>query len=82
MAICLATARKARNWALVGNLLDLGIIETLYRQFGATLSAAARDNQAPLVASHADTEAVSVAAFGFFGLIGAFHDLDILTGGR
>lgn len=30
--------------------------------------------------SHADAEAVGVATFGLFGLIGALHDWHIITG--
>ena len=69
---CLAIARNCKNWTRVGNLLDLGIIYTnvhqskilkfsnreteLNSQFGATGGTATRDDQATLVASHADTE--------------------------
>lgn len=75
-----AIARNCKNCCLVGNLLDLGIIDLLYRQFGAALGAAARKNEAPLVRSHAAAEAVNIATFDFFGLISALHDFCIITG--
>lgn len=55
-----------------GNLLFAGIIDTLYSQFGATLSAAARDDKATLVRGHADTESMGIAALDFFRLISSF----------
>ncbi len=65
-------ARKERNWARVGNLLALGIMfSILHGQAGATTGAAALDHEATLVGGHADTEAVSVATLGFFGLVGS-----------
>lgn len=47
----------------------------LYSEFGAAHGAATRDDQATLVRGHANAKAVSVAAFGFFGLIGSLHNL-------
>lgn len=79
---CLALERKDKNCCLVGNLLDLGSMKLLYRELGATLGAATLDDEATLVIGHADAEAVGIAALDFFGLISAFHNFDILTGGR
>ena len=56
-----------------GNLFDLGIMGTLYSEFGASLGAATRDDKATFVASHAFHKSVDVAAFDFFWLVGAFH---------
>lgn len=57
----------------VGNLLDLGIMKRLYREFGAARGATARDDETTLVRRHASAETVGVAALDFFGLIGSFH---------
>ena len=53
----------------------MGIIKLLYREFGAALGAATGDDEAPFVRSHALEKAMSIAAFDFFGLVGAFHNL-------
>lgn len=42
-------------------------------ELGAATSAAAGNDQASLVGSHADPEPVGVAALDFFRLISAFH---------
>lgn len=41
----------------------------LYREFGATGGATAREDKAAFVRSHAFEETMSVAPFDFFGLI-------------
>jgi len=48
-------------------------MKLLYREFGATLGAAARDDETALVRSHALEKTMSIAAFDFFGLVGSFH---------
>ena len=48
-------------------------MKLLYREFGATLGAATRDDEAALVRSHALEKTMSIAAFDFFGLVGSFH---------
>ena len=74
-----------------GNLLDLGIMSLVYRysrveyrrtlaemsdcQTLATRGAAAREDEATLVGSHAGTETVNSNSFFLFWLVGLFHSL-------
>ena len=50
----------------------LPLTKNLDREFGAAHGSATGDDQATLVGSHADAEAVGVATLGFFGLVSSF----------
>lgn len=82
VVVCLAVGRKDMNCCLVGNLLWVEIIKTLYSELGAATGTAALNHEAAFVVRHADAEAVSVAAFDFFGLVSALGHAGILAQGE